>query len=139
MFSIHLRLHIMQYTSTRHVLIAFTIEKSSSSHDMKAGTQREVSCSSSQPQPRCWMEVSGQSQAPVAYTTMCSKLQKQLFPIALKRYLFRTSTATTTTLNRTSCVLPQHYQVNSKTVYQIKKLNTITSLTSTLHSELIKL
>jgi len=51
---------------------------------MKEEILREVSRSSSQFQPRRWMEVSGQRQAPVAYTPMCSKLQEQLLPISIQ-------------------------------------------------------
>jgi hypothetical protein len=46
--------------------------------------QRKVSRSSLQFQPRRWMEVSGQRQASVAYTTICSKFQEQLLPICIQ-------------------------------------------------------
>jgi len=55
---------------------------------MKEETQREMSHSSSQFQPRRWTEVSGQRQAPVAYTTMCSNLQEQLLPICIQEVPF---------------------------------------------------
>jgi len=55
---------------------------------MKEETQRKMSHSSSQFQPRRWMEVSDERQAPVACTTTCSILQEQLHSIRIQEVPF---------------------------------------------------
>jgi len=126
-----LLIHLRTFWVTRHAIYIYyacmdsfyNIKNSSSLYAMKEETQRKISHSSSQFQPRRWMEVSGERQAPVAYTAMCSNLRSSSIRSAFRSYLLRTSPATTITRNRTSCVFLQYYQVNSKTVDQITKLN----------------
>jgi len=89
---------------------------------MKEQTQREVSCSSLQPQHRRWMAVVVNVRIRSLIQLCVQNFRNSSFRSAFRRYLFRTSPATTITLNRT-CFFPQHYQVNSKIVDQITKLN----------------